>query len=78
MDDLSAFVEATWESLFKVGIWLEVSPQNLIVLQNCLLPNLDIFFTWPFFDCVRSCTTSFLRDLYLDYREGWLVALAFL
>ena len=78
MDTLSAVVDASFESVFKLGIWLEVLPKNLIVFQNCLLPNFDIFFKWPFFDCLRSCTTSFLRDVYLDHRVGLLVALAFL
>ncbi len=78
MDDLSAFVEATWESLFKVGIWLEVSPPNLIVLQNCLLPN------WTFSLSGLSLTVSEVLLLHFSgiytlttERDGWLLWLSY-
>ena len=51
--------------------WLEVFIKYLTAFQNCLLPKLDILSKWFFFDCLSSCTTSFLNSTYLNHREEW-------
>ena len=70
-DALSVFDEVSVAPFFKVGTWLEVFIKYLTAFQNCLLPKFDILSKWFFFDCLSSCTTSFLNSTYLNHREEW-------
>jgi len=68
-DALSIFDEASVAPLFNVGCYINI----VYCFPELFAAKLRHFFKWFFFDCLSSCTTSFLNDIYLDH---WATAVA--